>query len=225
VGAANANRLIIGGGGMAFFTKKPPEPPASRQAPARAAPNGKAPEIRNGASARPMPAKAPAQTPPTAEEVKEGVERARKTLVALGEVISVLMRSAEYRAASLATVKAMVGPPIASGQFMVLSAHDRARGMTAPTALAMWANVSDEVDRRLSEGKDSALKPEEWTGGKNSWLVVLAGDQRMLPTLLNRVRETALKGRSVKMRVKDKDGKMALQTLPPLKAQPEKRAT
>jgi cytolysin-activating lysine-acyltransferase len=208
---------------MAFFSKKPPEPPAARPAPTRGA-NGGGAEMRNGASAKPMAAPARAESPPTAEEVKAGVDRARKTLVALGEVVSVLMKSAEYRAASLATVQAMVGPPISSGQFMVLSAHDKARGMTAPTALAMWANVSDEVDRRLSEGKDNALKPAEWTGGKNSWLVVLTGDQRMLPTLLDRVRQTALKDRSVKLRVKDKDGKMTLQTLPPLKPQPEKRA-
>jgi hemolysin-activating ACP:hemolysin acyltransferase len=213
---------------MAFFSKKPPEPPPrSTPAPAPASrllSNGKAPEPRNGAAAKPLPAAAPAPTPPSAEDVKAGMERSRRTLVALGEIVSVLMKSQDYRGASLATVQMMVGPPIASGQFMVLSAHDQQRGVTAPTALALWANVSDAVDRRLSDGADSQMRPEDWTSGNNPWIIVLTGDQRMLPTLLARLRQTALKDRPVKLRIKGEDGKMTTQTLPAMTAAKEKRA-
>ncbi len=219
---------------MAFFSKKPPEPPAARQAPMRngaAKPTGgdlrngaagAAREMRNGAAARPAP-----PTPPTAEEVKTGMERARKTLIALGEIVSVLMRAPEYRTASLASIQTLVGPAISSGQFMVLSAHDKARGVTTPAAIALWANVSAEVDRRMSDDamQSPLLKAEEWTSGQIAWLVVLTGDKRMLPSLLSRLQQTKLKDRAIKVRLKGDDGKLIMRTLPPAKAQAENRAS
>ncbi len=218
---------------MAFFSKKPPEQPAARQAPMR---NGAATggEVRNGAAgaAREMrnaaAAKPVAPTPPTAEEVKTGMERARKTLIALGEIVSVLMKAPEYRTASLASIQTLVGPAISSGQFMVLSAHDKARGVTTPAAIALWANVSADVDRRMMSddaAQSPLLKAEEWTGGQIAWLVVLTGDKRMLPSLVSRLQQTKLKGRAIKVRLKGDDGKLIMRTLPPAKAQAENRAS
>ncbi|MEQ1618910.1 MAG: toxin-activating lysine-acyltransferase [Terricaulis sp.] len=202
---------------MAFFSKKPPkDEPASPPPAARAsapAPMPRAPASgagkANGAAA--------ASQPVDMEKIKQGIERSRRTLVALGEVVSVLMKSPEYRNATLATVQAMVGPAIMSGQYLVLTAHEKTRGASAPVALAMWANVSDEVDRKLSQpdGQSIVLNAADWTSGKIAWLTVLAGDQRTIPALLGRLQQSTLKGRVVKYRAKGEDGKMQVRTLPP----------
>lgn len=205
------------GQNMAFFSKKPPkdEPPARPSAAASApAPVSRTPSPAakaNGAA----PAAAP-QEPVDMEKLKAGVARSRRTLIALGEVISVLMKSPDYRNATLGSVQALVGPAIMSGQYLVLTAHEKTRGAAAPIALAMWALVSEAVDRRLSQASDQSqtLNPADWTSGDIAWLVVLAGDQRTLPALLARLQQTTLKGRVVKFRAKGEDGKFEVRTLP-----------
>ncbi len=83
--------------------------------------NGKAPEART--SARRQAAAAPRR--PQARRGQGRVERSRRTLVALGEVVSVLMKSPEHRAASLATVQMMVAAADPKRAILVLTAHDR----------------------------------------------------------------------------------------------------
>ncbi len=217
---------------MSLFSKKSKDqsPPAQAQQPAPSAaaqargaapkPNGAAP---NGAVARGAPVNGAARPAPSAaasqpldmEAIKKGVERSRRTLVALGEVVSVLMKAPEHRNMTLATLQAMVAPPIASGQFMVLTAHQKERGAAVPIAVAMWANVSEEIDRRLSQAGDQpqSLAPADWTSGKIAWLTVIAGDQRAIPALLGRLKESTLKDCVVKYRVKGEDGKMQVKTL------------
>jgi hemolysin-activating ACP:hemolysin acyltransferase len=203
---------------MAFFSKKPPkDEPASPPPATRASAPAPAPRAPAAGAAKANGAAAAASEPVDMEKIKAGIERSRRTLVALGEVVSVLMKTPEYRNATLATVQSMVGPAIMSGQYLVLTAHEKSRGASAPVALAMWANVSEEVDRKLSQpdGQSVVLNAADWTSGKIAWLTVLAGDQRTLPALMGRLQQTTLKGRVVKYRAKGEDGKMQVRTLPP----------
>lgn len=204
---------------MAFFKKPPkdePAPPPRASAPPQAQRAPASPPTATAAKANGA-APAAAAEPVDMEKIKAGIERSRRTLVALGEVVSVLMKTPEYRNATLATVQSMVGPAIMSGQYLVLTAHEKARGASAPVALAMWANVSEEVDRKLSQpdGQSVVLNAADWTSGKIAWLTVLAGDQRTLPALMGRLQQTTLKGRVVKYRAKGEDGRMQVRTLPP----------
>jgi hypothetical protein len=57
------------------------------------------------------------------------------------------------------------------------------------------------------------MTPADWTSGKIAWLTVVAGDQRAVPALLNRLQQTTLKGRVVKYRLKTADGKSEIKTL------------
>lgn len=205
---------------MSLFSKKSKDqPPKQPEAPVRSAsapmPPAQPAMRSNGvASAAQKPAAAPA-APVNMEEVKAGFERSRRTLVALGEISSVLMKSPEYRGMTLATLQGLAAPAISTGQYLVLTAHQKSRGAAAPVAVAMWANVSPEVDRRLSQndGQTVSLTLADWSGGNIAWLILVAGDQRTLPALIGQLHKTKLKGRPIKMRTKGEDGKMQVRTL------------
>lgn len=202
---------------MSLFSKKskdqPPKPPAAPERPAAAAQRPAAPASvarANGAA----PNAAAAAAPVNMEEMKAGIERSRRTLIALGEICSVLMKSPEYRGMTLATLQGLAAPAISTGQYLVLTAHQKSRGAAAPVAVAMWANVTPEMDRRLSQGdgQSVSLSLADWSGGNIAWLVLVAGDQRTLPALIGQLQKTKLKGRPIKMRTKGEDGTMQVRT-------------
>ncbi len=202
---------------MSLFSKKSKDqPPKQPEAPVRSAgapaPKPAAqPAMRANGAAQPAAAPAPVNM----EEVKAGFERSRRTLIALGEICSVLMKSPEYRAMTLASLQGLAAPAISTGQYLVLTAHQKSRGAAAPVAVAMWANVSAEVDRRLSQGdgQSVSLTTADWSSGNIAWLILVAGDQRTLPALIGQLQKTKLKGRPIKMRTKGEDGKMQVRTL------------
>lgn len=202
---------------MSLFSKKskdqPPKQPEApvRSAAASAARSPAQPAARANGAAPP----AAAAEPVNMEEVKAGFERSRRTLVALGEICSVLMKSPEYRNMTLVSLQGLAAPAISTGQYLVLTAHQKSRGAAAPVAVAMWANVSAEVDRRLSQsdGQSVSLTLADWSGGNIAWLILVAGDQRTLPALIGQLHKTKLKGRPIKMRTKGEDGKMQVRTL------------
>lgn len=212
-------RRMPEGGDMAFFKKSKDQPPPNepprespRMQPASAPPRSAQP------SAQPKPAANGAQTGAAGvdmEELKAGFERSRRTLVALGEITSVLMRAPEFRNMTLASLQGMVAPAISTGQYMVLTAHQKQRGAAAPIALAIWAMVSREVDQKLSQvdGQNVALGAADWKSGDIAWLLVVAGDQRAVPALLGQLQKTKLKDKVIKLRAKGENGKLEVRTL------------
>lgn len=209
---------------MSLFSKKSKgEPPRREDPPQR--PGGKP----NGAASPSAAdtARASAAAPQiSAQDLENGLAKSRRTLISLGEIVSVLMGSPQYRSATLASIEALVAPAISTGQFLVTSAHNKARGITAPVSIALWARVSADVDRRLSEQTDVPvqLKAQEWVSGDIPWLLALAGDQRTFGAMLTRLQQSQLKGRPLKARLKGPDGKTLVQTLTPTSGQPEQVA-
>ena len=60
-------------------------------------------------------------------------------------------------------------------------------GLTIPLGLALWAHVSDEVDKKLETQQQTnipfRLAPHEWKSGKIPWLLaVLVSCPRFLAT-------------------------------------------
>jgi cytolysin-activating lysine-acyltransferase len=88
-------------------------------------------------------------------------------------------------------------------------------GMLVPVAVALWARVSPQIDKALSENLDKQVRlhPTQWASGNNLWLMAVAGDQRALPAFLKQLREHEFKGKVVKTRVRGADGKVAIKTL------------
>ena len=140
-------------------------------------------------------------------------------------VVAVLMRDSGFKNLRIADLEWLVLPPVMSGQWRL--AHARAEqpgvkpgqaapegNMLVPVAVALWASVSPEIDKRLSENLDQPLmlRPNEWATGDILWLIAVAGDRRSVPAFLKELK-TEFKGRPVKLRANGPDGKVVVETL------------
>jgi cytolysin-activating lysine-acyltransferase len=56
------------------------------------------------------------------------------------------------------------------------------------------------------------LQPDEWRSGDIPWLVELVADAPTQQALLKHLGETVFKGRGIKMRVRDAEGKTQIGT-------------
>jgi cytolysin-activating lysine-acyltransferase len=142
-------------------------------------------------------------------------------MTALGGIVSVLMRTKQFRTLTLGDLEALVVPALLSNQFAIASTSANANGLVSPAAIALWAQVSNEVDQRLSKNLDQRfqLAPNEWRSGDIPWLVATAGDPRGVDVILKQLQENRLKGKSFKMRGKRQDGKEVVGNLAPRNAQ------
>ena len=120
------------------------------------------------------------------------------------------MRSPQFKNTPLSDLEELVVPAITTGQFMVAEAHVKKSGFITPVAAVLWASVSEEIDRQLSDNPDQSLKltPKDWKSGKIPWLIIAAGDQRLIKALLERVQETVLKDQALKFWIADGGGKV-----------------
>lgn len=141
-------------------------------------------------------------------------------------IVAVLMRDPGFKALRLADLEWLVLPPVMSGQWRIAQTgvdpssakpgSASGNGSTlVPAAVALWASVSPEIDRRLSENLDQPilLRPNEWLTGDITWLIAIAGDRRILPRFIKQLEATEFKGRTVKLRANGPDGKVLVRTL------------
>ena len=178
-------------------------------------------------------------TPATATQEKKPVTRPRDARQArfaqsFSQIVAVLMRDPNFRNMRLADLEWLVLPPVMAGQFglaQVPMAQGRAKGQEAdkvpqgaktqeggvlvPMAVALWARVSPDIDKGLSESldKDVRLRPNQWASGDKVWLMAVAGDPRAKPQFLKQLAETEFKGQQVKMRLRGPDGKVVVKVL------------
>ena len=177
--------------------------------------NTLAPGLRTNGAGTPRPLLSSA-----AKSVGARAEAASKGRMAqsFAQVVAVLMRDARFRNLKIADLEWLVLPAVMAGQFRLghaglPSGPGRARqGVAVPAALALWARVSPEVDKALSENLDKQvrLRPDQWTSGDSVWLMALAGDPRAVPPFLKQLTEREFKGRQVKMRLRGPDGKVSV---------------
>ena len=129
------------------------------------------PKVKAGAK---PPAKAEGnQAKPSAEEIAKVQQRAAKSKqlqASFGEIVGLLMRSPQYKSMPLASLEELVVPAITSGQFVI------------------------------AEAQAKKLAPKDWKSGDIPWLIIAAGDQRLIKALQQRIQETTLKGRPLKFR-------------------------
>jgi cytolysin-activating lysine-acyltransferase len=117
------------------------------------------------------------------------------------------MRSPQHRERPLADLEWLVLPAVLCGQCRVAQAQQS--GIAVPVGVALWASVTSAVDQRLSDLSAPLLRlqPDEWRSGDIPWLVELIADPPTQQALLKHLGETVFKGRGIKMRVRDADGK------------------
>ena len=135
----------------------------------------------------------------------------RQVDVTLGQIVTILMRSPQHKERPLADLEWLVLPGILSGQYRVAQAQQS--GIVVPVGVALWASVSTAVDQRLSDlSAPWRLQSEEWRSGDIPWLVELVADPPTQQALLKHLGETVFKGRGIKMRVRDAEGKTQIGT-------------
>ena len=186
----------------------------------------------------PEPAKRePGQTPPAANANVAGATSPKKAVAAgaayprtarqsrmaqaFAQIVAVLMRDPSFRNLALADLEWLVLPPVMAGQFKL--GHAQARppnakteaGILVPVAVALWARVSPDIDKGLSEhlDKDVRLRPTDWASGDIVWLMAAAGDRRAIPLLLKQLHEAEFKDRHIKLRARGPHGKVLIKTL------------
>lgn len=120
---------------------------------------------------------------PTPEEMRFAVTFTR--------IVSILSRSPHYKHYALSDLEWLVMPPILTGQCAIMEA--RIGGKPAPVAVALWASVSEDVDKRLSANLTMPyrLRPDEWRSGEVLWLIDAIGEPKAVYHLLSQVRETS----------------------------------
>src|SRR5262245_29209042 len=218
---------------MIFGSRKSKDAPAAPVAPPAA--NGKAPDAmvpeRSAAApprpavvaaAAPAPAKAAvaaadanAQTGAASEEARRRAAAAVRHSLAFAQIVSILMHSPRYRHYTLGDLEWLVLPPLLTGQCSVAEAKSKENGASVPVAVALWASVSPEVDRRLAENLNTPirLRPDEWRSGEILWLIDAVGDRRVVPGLLKQLADNTLKGREIKVRGRGEGGKVEVKNL------------
>jgi hemolysin-activating ACP:hemolysin acyltransferase len=142
------------------------------------------------------------------------------------QIVAVLMRDANFRNMRLSDLEWLVLAPVMAGQFSLAQApspHGRSKGkagqeeggVLVPVAVALWARVSDAIDKGLSENLDKPvrLRAGDWASGDHVWLMAVAGDKNAVPKFLEQLAATQFKGQRVKMRLRGPDNKVVVKTL------------
>jgi hemolysin-activating ACP:hemolysin acyltransferase len=182
-----------------------PDRPAAASRPAVAAP-----------TAPPAAQAAPAGDANTGnEEARRRAAAAVRHSLAFAQIVSILMHSPRYRHYTLGDLEWLVLPPLLTGQCSVAEAKSKENGASVPVAVALWASVSPDVDRRLAENLNTPirLRPDEWRSGDILWLIDAVGDRRVVPGLLKQLADNTLKGREIKVRGRGEGGKVEVKNL------------
>ncbi|WP_447971533.1 toxin-activating lysine-acyltransferase [Nitrospira sp. M1] len=137
---------------------------------------------------------------PTSSDVQA---RVNKTALAFGEIVALLSRSPLYKHMSLADLEWLVIPALMTNQ--VTSVRGKLKdqdGLTIPLGLAMWAYVSEEVDKKLEAQKQAGipfrLAPQDWKSGDIPWLLAVVAPKEASQALVKKLEETVFQGKTLR---------------------------
>ena len=158
---------------------------------------------------------APAPQPMSEEQLRQLAQQDLMVSATFARIVSIMMRSPQYKHLALTDLEWLVVPPLLLGQFAILDGKIDGAPLPVPVAVALWANVSAEVDQRLSTdlAAPMRLRPDEWRSGETVWLIEVIGDPKAVPHLMAQLREKVMAGKQIKMRVIGVDGLATLANL------------
>ena len=116
----------------------------------------------------------------------------------LGDITLLMSQSPAHKHLFLADLEWLLLPPLMLRQVRVFYAGK------APIAAALWASVSEEVEKHLEAG-ETRLRPQDWKSGDRLWLVELiapgvSGNVEAVQALLTELAKTAFGGKPFKLR-------------------------
>lgn len=119
------------------------------------------------------------------------------------EIVGLLMRCPVHRERKLHDLSWMIVPPFLANQFVIAKVKAKEEGgPPMPAGFALWARVSDEVNKRFCEDLSHPLEihPEDWSSGNNYWIMDIVASPNIATVLIERLKQTAFAGRSFKIR-------------------------
>jgi cytolysin-activating lysine-acyltransferase len=143
------------------------------------------------------------------DESKKRAVAAKQMAASFGEFVTLLMRSPADKHHTLGDLEWLIVPALVRRQFALAEAQSKETGAVSPVGGVLWAFVSEDVDKRLSDlSAPTRLKPDEWRSGDIPWIVLATGDTRILAGLIQQLTKNVFKDRQPKMRMRGKDGKV-----------------
>ena len=118
-----------------------------------------------------------------------------------GKIVMAMMMLPRYRRQTLDDLQHLVLEPLMRDRIAIAYPGEAEQGQLSDIAgLAIWANVSEEVDAAIREQIKAGvfplrLKAEEWTSGPINWLLdVIAPDQRTTARVIANFRQVVKEG-------------------------------
>ncbi len=144
----------------------------------------------------------------TPEEIEQFRERDLLFGAAFAKIVSLIMHSPAHAHLHVSDLRWLVAPPLVTEQFAILEGIQEGAVLPSPIAIALWASVSPEVDRRLSQDNNRPIRlaEGEWQSGDILWIVDAVGDPSVVPAFLEELVATRFPGQYPKLRVTGKQG-------------------
>jgi len=134
--------------------------------------------------------------------LKRLAETRQKIQSTFGQIVLAMCVVPRYRNLLLAELQQFVLDPLSQDKIVLAlpaNPENDPKVATAPATIAIWASVSEDVDKRIREQVTSGvfpirLKPEDWSSGDIVWLLdVIAPSEKMATEVLKSFRQVAKK--------------------------------
>ena len=158
------------------------------------------------------------------DRLQVGAAASALVSAAIDEIAVVTSRSPEHKRYALADIEWLILPAVLRSRFYVAQAARKDTGFRAPVAVATWALVSEEVDRRLSADLTHRirLRPDEWKCGDIAWIVDLVGAPAGVANAVRWLRAGPFREREAKIVVREASAAARIETIGPSKSEAPK---
>jgi len=119
----------------------------------------------------------------------------------IGAVSLLAMKSQTHKYLFLSDYEWLILPAISAKQFVLFRGQQN-----EPIAFVSWANVSEQVERRLTD-KNSKLQPADWKSGNNTYIIDIISPFGPAKALLKQLYEKQFQNKNVYILRPREDGK------------------
>ena len=119
-------------------------------------------------------------------------ELRERVQLSVGQAVLAMMNLPRYKGQSLGDLGHLLIEPLLRDRLAIAAARKKdggeaELGETATAGIAIWASVTDEVDRKIREQITGGvfptrLGPDDWASGEKVWLLDLIAPNRQLAT-------------------------------------------
>lgn len=130
-------------------------------------------------------------------------QRARVATATFGEIVALLSFSPVFKHLSLADLEWLVIPALATNQVTVVRGKLKDQnGLLVPIGLALWAHVSEDVDKKLEAQQQARmpfrLAPQDWKSGEIPWLLAVLAPKEVPQALVKKLEDSVFKNKTYK---------------------------